>query len=106
MSVGIVMNQMTLDYPSAMEEAFYAFHEQNPRVYELIIQFARQKKSQGFAHYGIKSIWERVRWEMPITTEGDEFKLNNNYTAFYARMVMRDCPDLRGFFRTRQQHGG
>ena len=32
-----------------------------------------------------------------------EFKLNNNYRAFYARAFMKKYPEYAGFFRLREQ---
>jgi len=36
------------------------------------------------------------------TQDPDGWKLNNNYTSRYARLVMDECPDLDGFFNTRE----
>jgi hypothetical protein len=34
------------------------------------------------------------------------FRLNNNMTAYYARLLMERNPeDLAGFFETRERHG-
>ena len=32
------------------------------------------------------------------------FKLNNNFTAHYARLLMAQEPDLEGFFETRESY--
>ena len=80
---------------------FKDFHEANPHVYELIKRFTMEAIAAGFKHYGIQSIAERVRWHTAIETEGEALKLNNNHTAYYARMFMDDYPDHEGFFRTR-----
>jgi hypothetical protein len=37
-----------------------------------------------------------------LSTRGDEFKLNNDYRAPYARLIMRREPDLDGLFETRR----
>jgi len=86
-----------------IQERFEEYHHENPRVFELVVRFARQARDAGHATYGIKSIWERVRWHMSIETQDpDGWKLNNNYTSRYARLVMDECPDLDGFFNTRE----
>jgi hypothetical protein len=37
-----------------------------------------------------------------MTTAGDdEFKVNNDYAAYYARLIMWQEPDLGGFFQLR-----
>lgn len=83
---------------------FYAFTEANPHVYRRIVQLARKAKMRGLDHYSLDGIFHVMRWEIAIRTKGDDqFRLNNSYTAMYARMVMEREPDLAGFFETRKQ---
>jgi hypothetical protein len=57
----------------------------------------------GRTHYSMKGIFERVRWHHDIETNTREpFKLNNNYTARYVRLIEKEYPNLVGFFRTRE----
>ena len=77
------------------------FHRDNPHVYELIKRFTQQAIDAGFQHYGIQSVAERVRWHTMIETDGEPLKLNNNHTAYYARLYMEEHPEHDGFFRTR-----
>lgn len=85
-----------------------AFHEANPSVYELFEHYAFEAIHAGFEHYGAQSVIERVRWDTSIKTQGDEFnfKINNNWTAFYARLFMENHPRYEGFFRTRKHKHG
>lgn len=88
-----------------IREAFEEFHAANPHVYRLFKRYAHKaflaQKCAG--HFGAKAVWERIRWELNIETDStDEFKLNNNYTAYYARLYMSDFPAAVGFFRTRE----
>jgi hypothetical protein len=83
-------------------ERFELFHRANPHVYDAIVQIARDLKQRGFKSCGMKLIFERLRWLTAIETRGDGFKLNNVYTAFYARFVMSREVDLKGFFRVRE----
>lgn len=81
---------------------FIAFHESNPEIYRLYIKFAHQLKNAGRENYGSKAIVERIRWHVNVDTVSlDEFKINNNHTAYYARTVMFDYPELDGYFRIR-----
>lgn len=52
-----------------------------------------------------KGIFERIRWhtDKPNHEGKSTFKLNNNYTAIYARMFHACYPEHAGFFRTRHQ---
>lgn len=85
----------------SLDARFAAFHAENPRVYALLVRFAREVKSRGRV-CGIRLLWERMRWELMVTTVGDDFRLNNVFTSRYARLIMREEPDLAGFFETRE----
>ena len=99
---------MTDDLPlfqrniSRLNREFMAFHGDNPQVYKALTRFAREWKGAGKDRIGVKCLYERVRWELSLSTTG-EFKLNNNYTAFYARLIMAQEPDLKNLFTTRRQ---
>ena len=82
-------------------QRFRDFHADNPGVYIALREMARALKAKGLRRYGIKGIFETLRYTMAAET-GRPFKLNNNLTAFYARLLVDRCPDLKGFFETRQ----
>lgn len=87
-----------------MQEQFDAFHASHPEVWDLFQRFAFEQIAKGFRNYSSKGIFERIRWEV-ARPEPDpaDFKLNNNYTAFYARWFMAKYPEHTGFFRVREQ---
>lgn len=86
-----------------MQETFEDFHSANPHVYEYLREYALMVKRTG-RRIGMKALFERLRWDyMVSTTSSTGFKLNNNYTAFYARLLMETEPALRGFFETRER---
>ena len=78
------------------------FHEENPEVYTLFKKFSFELISVGFQNYSSKSVFERIRWHTDVQTRNTKFKLNNNYTAYYARLFNVDHPQHNTFFRTRQ----
>jgi hypothetical protein len=83
-------------------KAFAAFHEDNPEVYTLLCRMARWlKDDKGLQKCGMKMLFERLRWLYLIQTKGGKYKLNNNYTSHYARLLMEQEPDLVGFFEVR-----
>lgn len=86
-----------------LAEQFALFHFANPAVYRMIRFMALDLKRRGFKRGGMKSIFERLRWEYALHTSGDDYKLNNNFTSFYARLLEFREPQLKGFFRTRSQ---
>jgi hypothetical protein len=89
--------------------SFHRFHEANPHVYKTLVFKCRQwRKRHREEKLGIRMLWESMRWDFAMkteTTETPEFKLNNNYTSFYARIIMDNNPELRGIFEIRSPAG-
>ena len=57
---------------------FRRFHEENPHVYAAIVSEARAAMARGADHWGMKGIFEVIRWNSAMKTSGDEcFKLDN-----------------------------
>ena len=94
--------------PSQMDESktiqarFEKFHRKNPHVFYLYKKFALELRATGRAKCGISLITERIRWEVFTTTEGEEFKICNDFRSRYARKLMREVPELSGFFSVKQ----
>ena len=86
-----------------LERAFWEFHMNNPEVLKLLVKYAREWRKYHHAKCGIQLLWERVRWDVMLHTESQDFKLNNNHTAFYARLIEMTEPDLKDFFVLRKQ---
>ena len=87
-----------------IEQAFLDFHRINPHVYTELVKLTRQLHDRGVTRVGIKMLFEVLRWQHLLATAGDDFKLNNNFTSYYARMIMINNPDLKGIFLTRRLH--
>lgn len=86
-----------------IERCFWEFHIANPRVYTELRDYAVNLRHRGRTHYGVKALFEVVRFHRAMETadQSSDWKLNNSYTALYARLLMNNEPELRGFFRTR-----
>ncbi|MDA0244936.1 MAG: hypothetical protein OT477_16085 [Chloroflexi bacterium] len=81
---------------------FDKFHARNPHVYQNLRKLALAARRAGQRRSGTKALFEILRYATLVTT-GEVFKLNNNFTAIYARMLMREEPELRGFFTLRER---
>ena len=92
------------DYPeeATLEEQFEIFHDANPHVYRAILALCRKATIRGLAKWSIRGIFEILRWESGLETAGNAWKLNNNFAALYARMVMRHHWEYRKFFEIRK----
>lgn len=75
----------------------------NPHVYDMFCKFTSRARNAGFKRYSANAIFERIRWHMDVEINGDVFKMNNNYRAFYARKFMENNRGCDGFFETREQ---
>lgn len=85
-----------------IDQAFWRFHRANPRVYELLVRYARQAVAAGRGHFGIRMIWERLRWYVLVETQDPTgIKLNDHFHSRYARLVMLQEDDLGHLFETR-----
>lgn len=71
-----------------------AWLRKNPEVYGLYERFAAEMAKTG-RRFGVKLLTERVRWECAVRTSGEDgFKINNNHTAYIARKLVTDHPEL------------
>lgn len=87
----------------SIQAAFEAFHEENPFVFALMRGYARNLLDAGNDKLSISLITERIRWDSAVRTHGDGngFKINNNFSALYARKLEQECPEFAGKFITR-----
>jgi hypothetical protein len=95
--------QLTFD--SLCADPAEQFDRDNPVVWVEFCKFTfeliQAKRKRG----GAKAVFERMRWECKTQTTDPDYKLNNNYTAYYARKfnAMRKEQDKPPFFATRRQ---
>lgn len=85
-------------------EGFWKFHQENPEVFGLFKALCDDVRNAGKTKYGAKAVMEVVRWKVNVYTHGDEFKINNNYTSCYARLLMIEDPSFDGFFQLRSSN--
>lgn len=83
-------------------ERFEAFHAENPHVYQVLVRLAREwVAATDRRKLGVKTLYERARWEIAVDTRDADYRLNNNYTPFYARLIMWQERDLCDMFDMR-----
>lgn len=95
-----------LDSPQdPIEEAFVAFHRANPQVYARLETEALKLGSLPKApRFGISLIFEVMRHDHLLKTEGEHWKLNNNFRALYARLLLHHQPHLTPKLEMRERH--
>lgn len=85
----------------SIDERFAIFHAANPHVADALEALARQWVAAGRKKLGAKALMERLRWESGIQTEGDVYRLNNDYSSRYSRLLAKRHPEWTDLFETR-----
>jgi hypothetical protein len=88
---------------ASINTRFREFHKAHPEVYKDLKHLALQAQLAGRKRIGMKSLYEKLRWDYMINSKYEhmDFELNNNFTSRYARMLMNEVPYLEGMFETR-----
>ena len=86
-----------------IQERFAIFDRENPHIFKEIVKLCFYLSHRGRKKFGIAPIFEKLRWDHLTSTNGDEpFKLNNDFRSEYGRKVMKEYPQLDGFFAIRE----
>ena len=85
-----------------VREQFEKFNEDNPKVWQYFERFTLQAIQKGKKKISHWLIVNRIRWEIYIETTGDDFKINNNFIALYARLFVEKHPQHKTIFSLRK----
>lgn len=85
--------------------AFQHFHRANPWVAVELEKIAWDMIKHGHKRIGIQACIEIFRWETRKYTISRDFKINNNYAAHYARLLMDRNPHWGQVFELRKTRG-
>jgi len=90
-------------YGKSIRESFNNFNTRNPKVYRLFEKLALNLiNDRGLEKISAKMICEQIRWLYVIEDKDEDFKINNNYTAFFARLFIKKHPEFEDYFDTRK----
>lgn len=79
------------------------FHQANPRVWDLFQMFAQHAIDAGYSRYSADAILHRIRWHVTVEVKSyDDFRINNNFSAYYSRLFAHAYPAHAAFFETRK----
>lgn len=87
---------------ATITERFAAFHDANPSVLHHLIAVIDEVKQAGGQGYSVKGAYEVLRWSS-LRTSGLDYKLNNDFTALYARAICDERPDLASMLNLRER---
>jgi len=81
-----------------IDEDFAVFDAANPQVFAALEKLAIRYSCGGKTRIGIKFLWELLRYEYRIATNGAPFSLDNRYTSRYVRKLLATHPELDAAF--------
>jgi len=101
------IREILSDREPELVSRFIAYNRENKDLLDLFVKNALVMYQVGYKQYSAKAIAEKIRWDKDFASglqqgKPSDFKLNNNYTACYARLVMAKVPQLEGFFKLRR----
>ncbi len=98
-----------------LQRSFLQFHRANPWVYDRLVEISKDLLAKGFGKYSMRTLIAVLRFEWDLKTSGQnvsigsgqtvKVKLNNNHSPYYARMLMQQHPQFKGFFDMRRAEG-
>ena len=94
-----MFEQQLRDQLEERKQKWWAWHKQNPQVWEKFREYTLEAVNSGRRHYSHWAIVNRIRWNREIETRGGEFKISNDYICFYARLFHAKYPEHGDFFR-------
>ena len=87
------------------ERNFWEYHDENPSVYLRFVELANQMLDTGRTRYSSATIISVIRFERDLRASDPNsvFKINDGYSAYYARLFLINNPDVPlTFFELRE----
>lgn len=88
------------DIDAGLVERFRVYHEAHPTVYVEFARRAFEMRDAGRTHYSQWTIVQAIRWHHDLNSS-EPFKINNDFIALYARLMIYDHPSFANFFELR-----
>jgi len=86
----------------SITERWEEFHAANPHVMDQLMVIALARLERGAKRVGVKALWEECRENLRVKKLG-EYRLNNDFTALYARRMIELEPRLEGVIELRKR---
>jgi hypothetical protein len=99
--------QTNIKLTDDLNDQFDRYHQKHPFIWNYFVHFTYQaiaamhETDPDKLRFSADAIMHRIRWEI-MFKRGDDFKVNNNFTAFYARKFAAENPRYKNFFTFRK----
>lgn len=92
------------DVDDGLVARFMEYHQANPSVFRQFVRLAHDMRAAGRRRYSQWTIVQAIRWSHDLQGSAS-FKINNDFIALYARLMIHDYPAFAGFFELREMKG-
>lgn len=93
----------------SIDQRFAEFWRDNPHVWDELKRLAFERLASGSKRIGVKALWEELRASLIKIEAGGlgagDYKLNNDFTALYARKLIQNHPELAAVIEVRKRKG-
>lgn len=86
----------------SIRDGFIEFNNKNPHIYKAFEQQVNLAISKGRKKLSCKLIINWIRWNEFIETTGKNFKLDDAYQSYYARLYVQLNPKHKNLFTFRK----
>jgi len=87
-----------------LKEQFDQFDKDHPQIWAEFCKRVEDIWQRGIRHYSADAILHILRYHSIVSgKDAEDWKINNSYSAYYARKWQSKNPDRSDFFSTRIQ---
>ena len=80
---------------------FEMFQKDNEHVLFKLIELCELAVSSGRTKLSMNQMFEVLRWDYSLNTHAQDFKLCNNYRAYFTRLIRKLRPELGNLITSR-----
>jgi hypothetical protein len=88
------------DADAELVDRFLDYHRDHPTVFAEFAKRAVQMRAAGRQRYSQWTIVQAIRWHHDLRSH-EAFKINNDFIALYARLMIHEHPEFAKFFELR-----
>jgi hypothetical protein len=94
------LNLIFPDVDAPLVARFAAYHAAHPTVFDEFERRSFKMRNAGRTRYSQWTIIQAIRWHHDLES-AEPFKINNDFIALYARLMIHEHPEFLGFFELR-----
>lgn len=91
-------------YPGEFRRDFPVWLRENPDLWSAFYHKSVTLMNAGRSHFSARTIIEVIRWDSAIHSQGDIYKINNNWAPDMARLFMKTVPGAGDLFALRETY--